>query len=129
MKTRPKRRPPTRRLMRHILRARVEAVKALAGFFDQLDRAGPGKQVKASGHLARRFGSMTTAEGGLGGADGAPEVQGLRDAKEVIAFLKQRGAKIPMLSHANGEWAALSSEGENTPFEEKEDIVWVPRTS
>lgn len=50
------RRPPSRRLVRHVLRSRVEAMNALAGFFDQLARAGPEKRVQASPHLARMFG-------------------------------------------------------------------------
>jgi len=52
-------------------------------------------------------------------AQPAEEGQGWREACEVIAFLKERGAKIPLLRHvqAEGEWAALSSdvEGEVSP--------------
>lgn len=103
-----KRRPPTRRIMRHVLRARVEAVKALAVFFDQLERAETGKKVKASRHLARIYGFE---EGG----------EGWRSATEVVRFLRAKGAKIPSVSYVPTEedWMALSSDGEgaSTPIE------------
>ncbi|KAJ6507374.1 hypothetical protein C8R47DRAFT_1037202 [Mycena vitilis] len=111
--TRPKRRPPSRRIMRHVLRARVEAVKALAEFFEQLrmqstqSRARGGMRVKASPHLARLYGGIEVAEG--------QEEEGWREASEVIAFLTKRGAKIPHMKHVQieGEWAALSSDAED----------------
>ncbi|KAK0240807.1 hypothetical protein EDD85DRAFT_816261 [Armillaria nabsnona] len=109
VRSRRKRRPPTRRIMRHVLRARVEAVKALAVFFDQLERAGTGKKVKASRHLARIYGFE---EGG----------EGWRSATEVVRFLRAKGAKIPSVSYVPTEedWMALSSDGEgtSTPIEE-----------
>ncbi|PBK95343.1 acyltransferase [Armillaria gallica] len=109
VRSRRKRRPPTRRIMRHVLRARVEAVKALAVFFDQLERAGTGKKVKASRHLARIYGFE---EGG----------EGWRSATEVVRFLRAKGAKIPSISYVPTEedWMALSSDGEgtSTPIEE-----------
>ncbi|PBK73412.1 acyltransferase [Armillaria solidipes] len=109
VRSRRKRRPPTRRIMRHVLRARVEAVKALAVFFDQLERAETGKKVKASRHLARIYGFE---EGG----------EGWRSATEVVRFLRAKGAKIPSVSYVPTEedWMALSSDGEgtSTPIEE-----------
>ncbi|KAK0505265.1 hypothetical protein EDD18DRAFT_1061095 [Armillaria luteobubalina] len=109
VRSRRKRRPPTRRIMRHVLRARVEAVKALAVFFDQLERVGTGKKVKASRHLARIYGFE---EGG----------EGWRGATEVVRFLRAKGAKIPSVSYVPTEedWMALSSDGEgtSTPIEE-----------
>ncbi|KAK0475577.1 hypothetical protein IW261DRAFT_1567977 [Armillaria novae-zelandiae] len=109
VRSRRKRRPPTRRIMRHVLRARVEAVKALAVFFDQLERVGMGKKVKASRHLARIYGFE---EGG----------EGWRSATEVVRFLRAKGAKIPSVSYVPTEedWMALSSDGEgaSTPIEE-----------
>ncbi len=109
VRSRRKRHPPTRRIMRHVLRARVEAVKALAVFFDQLERAGTGKKVKASRHLARIYGFE---EGG----------EGWRSAIEVVRFLRAKGAKIPSVSYVPTEedWMALSSDGEgtSTPIEE-----------
>ncbi|KAF5381135.1 hypothetical protein D9757_009414 [Collybiopsis confluens] len=121
-----RKRPATRRIMRHVLRARIEAVKALAGFFDDLERAGKGGGEKvgvySSRHLARDYGwfehpSSTSivsgsyqrepvAEGGEDGGEGDDDdddegkresrrSSGWRDAKEVIRYLKARGAKVP----------------------------------
>ncbi|KAL0956984.1 hypothetical protein HGRIS_003085 [Hohenbuehelia grisea] len=137
--TRPKRRAPSRRIMRHLLRARVEAVRALAGFFDQLERGGSNKSVRASVHLAHRFRgwvddvkaeASTDAASDPTAAAPAPESVGWRNPAEVISFLRKRGAKIPSSGvHVEGEWAALSSDPEvedGTPVEEKDEMVWVP---
>ncbi|KII92721.1 hypothetical protein PLICRDRAFT_696028 [Plicaturopsis crispa FD-325 SS-3] len=138
VKTRPKRRPPSRRIMRHVLRARAEAVRALASFFDQLEKAPDGKRVRASAHLARAFGGTLDEVDALADVDGAvkppPVPEGWRSAQEVVAFLKKRGAKIASLEQGiegvEGEWAALSSDGEMTSpaddSEKEDDIVWVP---
>jgi len=116
------RRPPSRRLIRHVLKARVEAVNALASFFDQLEREGGDKRVNSSLHLARLFGQVTDGE------NSEKTEKGWRYSKEVVGFLRQRGAKIPTLGNGviNGAWAALSSEGEGyTTSEEKDEPVWV----
>ncbi|KAK0462553.1 uncharacterized protein EV420DRAFT_1265530 [Desarmillaria tabescens] len=109
VRSRRKRRPPTRRIMRHVLRARVEAVKALAVFFEQLERGRTGKKVKASRHLASLYGFEEDGEG-------------WRSATEVVRFLREKGAKIPSVSYVPTEedWMALSSDGEgaSTPVEE-----------
>ncbi|KAF5385969.1 hypothetical protein D9615_002530 [Tricholomella constricta] len=126
VRARPKRRPPSRRLVRHVLRARVEAVKALAVFFDHLQSAPPSTQVQASVHLAKSYGQLTEAKE----SDTEDvELQGWRSVHEVVSFLKQRGAKIPVLQlgAVEGEWAALSSEGEGfSTMDESEPTVWVP---
>ena len=103
----PPRRPPSHRLVRHVLRSRVEAMNALACFFDQLS-AGSGKKVKASPHLAKRFGGVSTVA-----QFKVDEQEGWRCAVEVITFLQKRGAKIPTLRQGplEDEWA-LSSDGE-----------------
>lgn len=112
--------------MRHVLRARVEAVKALAEFFEQLrmqsahNRTRGGMRVKASVHLARLYGGIEVAAPKAEGEDAMlvseeqQDGEGWREASEVIAFLTKRGAKIPHLSHVQveGEWAALSSDAE-----------------
>ena len=127
------RRPPSRRLVRHVLRSRVEAMNALAGFFDQLARAGPEKRVQASPHLARMFGggiftpSDNNANESIQEAQRSPE--GWRYAAEVLAFLRKHGAIIPTLGQGplEDEWA-LSSEGEGyATGEEQEEPMWVPR--
>jgi glycerol-3-phosphate O-acyltransferase / dihydroxyacetone phosphate acyltransferase len=129
VKTQPRRRPPSRRIVRHVLRTRVEAVKALASFFDQLERMEGARRLKASPHLAKMYGVFTHAD--------IPEVkvedssiEGWRDVHEVIRFLKERGAKIPTLGPEE-EWAALSTEGEGdySTMDETEPMVWMPPSS
>ena len=112
VESRPLRRPPSHRLVRHVLRSRVEAMNALACFFDQLVRAGSGKKVKASPHLAERFGVKSKAD--LSAV--TDEQEGWRYAVEVVTFLQKRGAKIPTLRQGplEDEWALSSdSEGED----------------
>ena len=134
------RRPPSRRLIRHVLRARIDAAKALAGLFTHLERAGDEKRVRASSHLARvHGGSVDPAAPEVGSVTGegvgeVEEPRGWRDAREVVAFLRARGAKIAQLrERVAGEWAALSSEGEleNTTDVDSgvEDLVFVPSSS
>ncbi|KAJ3772017.1 glycerol-3-phosphate-acyltransferase [Lentinula raphanica] len=103
-----RRRPPTRRIMRHVLRARIEAVKALAVFFDQLEHAGERKRLKvhASRHLAEIYGES-----------GANDE---RYAVEVVDFLRKRGARIPSVGggglkeEEEEEWALTSdAEGDS----------------
>ncbi|EKM54873.1 uncharacterized protein PHACADRAFT_124278 [Phanerochaete carnosa HHB-10118-sp] len=126
-KTKKHRRPPSRRLVRHVLRARIEAVKALAALFARLERA-PETRVRASTHLARTFG---------GTVDPSPDPsspRGWREAREIVAFLRERGAKVATLrARVAGEWAAaLSSEGEGEMTDVDsgvEDLVWVPSRS
>ncbi|KAJ7162194.1 hypothetical protein C8R46DRAFT_1000160 [Mycena filopes] len=128
VRTRPRRRPPSRRIMRHVLRARVEAVRALAAFFEELrlqsaqSRLRGGMRVKASVHLARLYGGVEVPAVVPGQENGGEEEEGWREAGEVIAFLLKRGAKIPQMRHVQieGEWAALTSdaEGDMTPSQE-----------
>lgn len=152
--------------MRHVLRARIEAVKALASFFDQLEQSSKSKskQVYASDHLALRYGKFvgpptatTTTRPAIASLPSSdsisegdfytlPPPNGRRDAREVIEFLRKRGAKIPMLSRSwqESEWAAaLSSDGEgggegtsdggkvesppSTTIGDDDDVVWVAR--
>ncbi|PPQ85479.1 hypothetical protein CVT24_008533, partial [Panaeolus cyanescens] len=97
------RRPPSRRLVRHVLKSRVEAMNALAAFFDHLGQDSWNKRVRTSGHLARIYGGTVSENG----------EEGWRTAGEIVNFLKKRGAKIPTLGKGRLEdsWA-LSSEGE-----------------
>lgn len=128
------RRPPSRRLVRHVLRSRVEAMNSLAGFFDQLARSGPEKRVHASPHLARMFGGgiFTPSDNNANESiqEAQRSVEGWRHAAEVLAFLRKHGAIIPTLGQGplEDEWA-LSSEGEGyATGEEQEEPMWVPRT-
>ncbi|EAU91635.2 hypothetical protein CC1G_09317 [Coprinopsis cinerea okayama7 len=116
VKSRSARRPPSRRLVRHVLRARVEAINALASMFDQLENHSD-KRVKSSLHLAKLYGetvSPAQSHSDSKGIDGIPDpeqVQGYRSVKEIIRFLKERGANIPTLRHGRFEeqWAAATS--------------------
>nr|VWP02489.1 N/A [Ganoderma boninense] len=128
-----RRRPPSRRLIRHVLRARVEAAKALASLFTQLERSPEGKRVCAAMHLARAFGGGVDTRGPAlepESPDAVPEPQGWRHAREVVAFLRARGARFRSLeAPVEGDWAALSSDGdesEGVSTSEKDGIVWVP---
>ncbi|THH26613.1 hypothetical protein EUX98_g7574 [Antrodiella citrinella] len=131
-KTKKDRRPPSRRLIRHVLRARIEAAKSLASLLQQLDRT-PDKRVSASAHLARAFGGQVDpvrAQGILteDGVEVPDEPTGWRSAGEVLGFLRSRGAKIGGLkTRVQGEWAAVSSEGEgeDSTAGSGEDVVWV----
>ncbi|KAF9241788.1 hypothetical protein BU15DRAFT_73132 [Melanogaster broomeanus] len=135
-----RKRPASRRIMRHVLRARGEAVRALASFFAELEAAGEDKKVVASVHLAKRFGWVEEVKVGVKAeaeGEGAEEVEtrGSRRAQEVISFLRLRGAKIATLGRAiEGDWGeVLGSEEEATPVgsergegDNEEDVVWVP---
>jgi hypothetical protein len=111
------------------LRARAEAAKSLATFFDQLDKGGETK-VKASIHLARAYGWVDNVDGTAAGGDNEP--LGWRHAREVLFFLRKRGAKVASLQLGiEGEWAALNSDGEisfvdGSENSRDEDVVSVP---
>ncbi|KAI5117860.1 hypothetical protein M0805_007703 [Coniferiporia weirii] len=130
-----KRPPPTRRLVRHVLRARAEAARALAAFFHQLENAPDGKRVNASVHLARLYGGLSPDTPVSQGQ------QGYRYSREVVAFLRARGARITSLEAqiAGDYWAttaALNSDGEaegegyyssdaGDSSRENDDLVWI----
>ncbi|KZT29092.1 glycerol-3-phosphate-acyltransferase [Neolentinus lepideus HHB14362 ss-1] len=131
-----RRRPPSRRLIRHVLRARVQAARALASFFEHLEKGADaeGKWVRASVHLARQFGGhIDKDEAGNeidGGVSSYCGPTGWRSAREVVAFLRRKGAKIAGLERkVEGEWAATTS-GELSPTEEsdapQEEVTWIP---
>lgn len=133
-----RKRPASRQIMRHVLRARGEAVRALANFFAALEDAGENKPVVASAHLARRFGWVDEPKVDMEGQGQGPvgvEVQGYRHAREVISFLRLRGAKIATLEREiEGGWAGALISEEETPAESEggeseggeDDMVWVP---
>lgn len=69
-------------------------------------------------------GIKTTEEG----VQSSPEPRGWRDAREVIKFLRDRGAKIGDLGDkVEGDWAAVSSDGEaeGLETETEADVIWV----
>lgn len=173
LKDRRLRRPPSRRLVRHVLRVRAEAMRLLAAYLLSLDREG--LKVPASLHMVRTFGggvqppspaestvapseaSYDKVEGGEqvgakavhGSVEVGPSQEGggWRDGREVLQYLRKRdGNKIEELfmryargfgtargsgADSEGEWAALSSEGEDdgaSPRPEEEEMTWVPPT-
>ena len=129
-----KRRPPIRRVIRHVLRSRAEAAKSLATFFEQLECEAD-KQVKASLHLAKLYGWVDKVDESVVNAETDNGVQlpsGWRRAREVLSFLRERGAKVDSLQRGlEGEWAALSSDselarGELSETSRNEDTIFVP---
>lgn len=133
-----KRVPPTRRLVRHVLRARARAVQALAEFFAELEHAPEGKRVQASAHLARLYGGFWDPPRDT---DDQSIQESWREAREILAFLRARGARIASLQSqiAGDYWttsrAVLSDadeEGEtdyssDVPVNarEKDELTWV----
>lgn len=90
-------------LIRHVLRARVEAVKALVAFIAHIEK-GPQEErrVKSSKHLAELYGNAQ---------------EGWRNGREIVSFLRKRGATIAGLEDSirfEGEWVgeAVSSDWE-----------------
>lgn len=123
------RRPPSRRLVRHVLRARIEAAKALASMFAHLEKSPKDIQVRSSSHLARAYGG--TVDEPAEAVDDVPQINeplGWRSAKEIVSFLRRRGAKFASLKEdVSGSWAAaLSSDAEGFESEgASEDLAFV----
>ena len=135
-----KRRMPTRRLVRHVLRARAQAVHALAAFLAELEHSPRGQHIFASKDLAAKYGGFNEVDVVSPDhveANGNYEKQrlGWREAHEVLVFLRDRGARIATLEAqiAKDYWAATASpfsdaeeEGETEYSSGNEDLVWVP---
>lgn len=149
--------PASRSLVRHVLRARIEASRALEAFLQELEVASP--RVRVSPHLGREEGTIEegyvsglSSETGdyldVGAAVGSkasstpgtpltpgtpvPEKRAYLEGREIIKFLRDRGAKIAHQAGASDWVAALSSdEGESeTPalspgVDEVDEVFWV----
>jgi len=130
-----KRKPklPSRRLVRHVLRHRVLACQALFRFLEELDLTDG--RVTASPHLASAYGHpadisapSTLPAAGLEKSEGpegvteseeaVPEPNGWRSGREVVWFLRSRGAGVGMVKRKE-EWGGLSSEGETEEIQEE----------
>mgnify|MGYP001355591927 CR=1 FL=1 len=125
VKTRSARRPPSRRLVRHVLRARVEALNALASLFDQLEQQRETGTIRSSAHLVRQFGG-TFGEAVKDERTGEiREPQGVRAVSEVLAFLRQKGAKIPTLRDGRfkDDWVTATLSSENEGYSTTEERV------
>jgi glycerol-3-phosphate O-acyltransferase/dihydroxyacetone phosphate acyltransferase len=118
------RRPRSGRVMRHVLRARAEASRSLASFIAQLEASPADKRVRASVHLARVYGGVESPAGAsdTNGIDELPAAPiGWRRAREVVSYLRGHGAKTASLEKGiEGEWAALNSDGELSPAEDRD---------
>jgi len=117
-----RRKAPSRRLIRHVLRARVEAVKALVAFIAHIEKGAPEeRRVKSSKHLADVYGNGQ---------------EGWRNGREIVSYLRKRGATVAGLEDSirfEGEWVgeAVSSDwdGETSDYAKEDDLVWVPSSS
>lgn len=117
----PVRQVASRHLVRHVLRARINAAHSLSKFLLEIKHSNG--DVCASAHLAARFNSSTMFYNGDGAQ--APCGEGVktcppayqflpvngptrtRSAKEVIMYLKDHGAQIGNLDDVGeGDWAA-----------------------
>jgi glycerol-3-phosphate O-acyltransferase/dihydroxyacetone phosphate acyltransferase len=118
------RRPRTGRVMRHVLRARAEAVRLLASCIAQLEAGPADKRVRASVHLARLYGGIDTlaTTPNSNNTDSSPPTPvGWRRAHEVVSYLRNRGAKIAALERdIEVEWVALNSDGDLSSAEDKD---------
>ena len=135
-------RPPSRKLIRHLLRARVDATRQLAAFLRRIDK--PGVKVSASGFMASVYGggqeslfenvgagkdaTFHTSDGkevsGAAGTEVDLNPTGWRYGQEVVRYLKANGAGVGALlreteggTEGEGEYdfAVLSSDGEASP--------------
>jgi glycerol-3-phosphate O-acyltransferase/dihydroxyacetone phosphate acyltransferase len=102
------------------------AARAPAGVYSGPDAA----WVRAAPHLARRHAGRVEAipeDEQVGDGVERETERGYRAAREVLAYLRSRGAKIATLERQiEGSWGALSS-GDDTPAAtDTEEPVWVP---
>ncbi|KAF8756979.1 Phosphate acyltransferase [Rhizoctonia solani] len=119
-----KKRPASRGLIRHVLRARLHASRALASYLEELQRSD--SLLPATQRIAQLDVGLSSK---LGDGEDIPR----RHAHAVINYLRGKGAKISQLSHDDSsDWAALNSDGEfDTPYEERSEdtLTWVPPQS
>ena len=107
--TRPKR-LPSRRLIRHVLRTRLEAARELAKVLFELEAKDA--QVNASFWLAEEYDGevMKVSEEDEGVADWErPLPRGTRGGAEVVDYLRRRGARLGGARVAD-HWAASSGD-------------------
>ena len=104
---------PSRVLVRHVLRYRLEAARELASTLIELETQNA--EINASFWLAERFGGdvlkLSKEDEGLIEWE-RPLPQGRRGGTEVVDFLRKRGARLGMAS-GEGFWAAASSGDES----------------
>ncbi|GFZ48760.1 hypothetical protein JCM24511_06509 [Saitozyma sp. JCM 24511] len=113
--TKPKR-LPSRVLVRHVLRTRVEAARQLARVLFELEDKDP--QVSASFWLATKYGGEVDREREALDQWDEPFPRGVRSGREVVGFLRSKGARLGGAKDA-GHWAASS--GAETELTEAEE--------
>lgn len=117
------RRLPSRVLVRHVLRIRIEAARQLATVLLGLEKANT--QISASFWLATKYGGEVDRRDEALGQWDQPGVfpRGGREAAEVVQYLRDKGARLggPMKpgSGRDGHWAASS--GNETEITEAVD--------
>ncbi len=112
---------PSRRLIRHVLRTRIEACRALESYLAELEREGGRIPARPWLAEAAAFGGEypTPKEHHEDGEEQDWNPEGSRDGKELVAYLRQQGARILASQHEeHGEWASdgggLTSGGEES---------------
>lgn len=107
---------PSRVLVRHVLRQRVQAARALTDTLLELEAADA--NVDASFWLAERYGGdvlpLSKAEMELPAYE-RPWPKGRRGAREVVAFLRGRGARLGGTMGGESEYWANASRAAETP--------------
>lgn len=145
----------SRSLVRHVLRARIEASQALAAFMEELERVSP--RVRVSAHLGHLEGAkedgyvsgVSSSDSGdyldagaarsesgatTPGSSSGQEKRAFLEGREVINYLRKCGARIAHQAQVS-DWAAAasSSDGEGhderrarqAPDSDGEEVVWV----
>jgi glycerol-3-phosphate O-acyltransferase/dihydroxyacetone phosphate acyltransferase len=112
---------PSRILVRHVLRTRIEAARELAKVLLELESEDA--QVNASFWLAERFGGEVVKQSQGDEDEGIKEwerplAKGLRSGKEVVEYLREKGARLggsqsesgKGLARTDSHWAARSDD-------------------
>ena len=98
---------PSRVLVKHVLRTRLEAARDLASVLSDLEKGDEG--VQASFWLASTYGGEQDrkAEALERWEDSMPGPIGYRRGPEVVRFLRERGARVGrVVGGQDGHWAA-----------------------
>jgi glycerol-3-phosphate O-acyltransferase/dihydroxyacetone phosphate acyltransferase len=101
---------PSRRLVRNVLRTRLEAVRQLANVLYELEEKDV--QLNASYWLADQNGGeilKASAEHEAMAEWERPLLQGRRGGREVIGYLRDKGARLGS-GKLKGHWAATSDD-------------------
>ncbi|KAF8608633.1 hypothetical protein BDV93DRAFT_518712 [Ceratobasidium sp. AG-I] len=126
-----KKRPASRSLIRHVLRARLDASRALASYLEELQRLD--RLVLASQYVPGLDQGTRVPTDKVHGDSNATTglAASKRSAVAAIEYLRSKGARIAQLSNRDAtDWAALSSDGElDTPFDDRSELIWVPPQS